>query len=134
MPLAMIGHTRLALCLGVHRNGLLFSVITVVSIRNGGVGDVEIDFIEQMLFCTADAASDAYASCFILIGECGTVLDQSNLAKTGRTSFTDNTSLQVARRTSSLVGHAAAMKLKDGICTFDAGVDLLRKWNLFIYN
>ncbi|KRZ55852.1 hypothetical protein T02_9374 [Trichinella nativa] len=47
MPLAMIGQTRLALCLGVHRNGLLFSVITVVAIRNGGVGDVEIDFIEQ---------------------------------------------------------------------------------------
>ncbi|KRX75772.1 hypothetical protein T06_5896 [Trichinella sp. T6] len=47
MPLAMIGQTRLTLCLGVHRNGLLFSVITVVAIRNGGVGDVEIDFIEQ---------------------------------------------------------------------------------------
>ncbi|KRX65393.1 hypothetical protein T09_3836 [Trichinella sp. T9] len=91
---------------------------------------------DECFFCTAAAAAaaDAYASCFILIGECGTVLDQSNLAKTGRTSFTDNTSLLVARRTSSLVGHAAAMKLKDGICTFDAGVDLLRKWNLFIYN
>ncbi|KRZ55843.1 hypothetical protein T02_3844 [Trichinella nativa] len=50
---------------------------------------------DECFFCTA--AADAYASCFILIGECGTVLDQSNLAKTGRTSFTDNTSLQVAR-------------------------------------
>ncbi|KRZ97257.1 hypothetical protein T08_2037 [Trichinella sp. T8] len=56
---------------------------------------------DECFFCTAAAAAaaaaDAYASCFILIGECGTVLDQSNLAKTGRTSFTDNTSLLVAR-------------------------------------